>query len=168
MAKKKTPKPQKTCGDCIHEHACTMWNIGTIHEMNATNCANHETARESAAYLIGKMEAQQRIPAEQEMPKLIAANDLYNALDMMGRMFMPGEQKDLGDAVPYFAEQKVFETLAEQPAVDAVPVVRCKDCVSCYKSEASSTGYQCEEFCVYEMDYECDPNGFCHKGERKN
>ena len=62
MAKKKTTKPQKTCGDCIHEHACAMWNIGTIHEMNATNCTNHETARESAAYLIGKMEAQQEVP----------------------------------------------------------------------------------------------------------
>ena len=69
MAKKKTPKPQKTCGDCIHEHACAMWNIGTIHEMNATNCTNHETARESAAYLIGKMEAQQWIPVSERLPE---------------------------------------------------------------------------------------------------
>lgn len=49
-------KPLKTCADCIHEFACQMWNIGHIHEMDATNCTNHETVKDSAAYLIGKLD----------------------------------------------------------------------------------------------------------------
>lgn len=40
---KKTKKPLKTCADCIHEFACGMWNIGYIHNMDATNCTNYET-----------------------------------------------------------------------------------------------------------------------------
>lgn len=53
---KKQKEPVKTCADCIHEYACSMWNIGTLHWANATNCTNYETVRDSAAYLIGKME----------------------------------------------------------------------------------------------------------------
>ena len=53
---KKIKKPLKTCADCIHEFACSMWNIGHIHEMDATNCSNYETVKDSAAYLIGRME----------------------------------------------------------------------------------------------------------------
>lgn len=56
MRKKKLEKPVKTCADCIHEYACQMWNLGHIHEMDATNCPNHESVKESAAYLIGRMD----------------------------------------------------------------------------------------------------------------
>lgn len=56
MVSKKQDKPRKTCADCIHEFACQMWTLGRIHEMNAENCPNHETVKDSAAYLIGKLE----------------------------------------------------------------------------------------------------------------
>lgn len=55
MAKRKS-KPLKTCADCIHEFACATWNIGNIHNMDATNCTNHETVKDSAAYLIGLLD----------------------------------------------------------------------------------------------------------------
>lgn len=53
---KKNETPKKTCADCIHEYACAMWNVGNIHNMDATHCINHETAKESTAYFIGKMD----------------------------------------------------------------------------------------------------------------
>ena len=53
------------------------------------------------------------------------------------------------------------------PAVDAVEVVRCHECQQSYKSSGSSTGYRCKVWGVYDQDCDCDPNGFCHKGERR-
>ena len=54
MAKK---KPIKTCSDCIHEFACRMWTDGRyISDESASRCPNHETVKESSAYLIGKMD----------------------------------------------------------------------------------------------------------------
>jgi hypothetical protein len=53
------------------------------------------------------------------------------------------------------------------PTVDAVPVVRCHECQHSYKSSGSSTGYRCKAWGVYDQDCDCDPNGFCHKGERR-
>lgn len=55
----------------------------------------------------------------------------------------------------------------EQPTVDAVEVVRCHECQRSYKSKSSSTGWKCKCWGVYDTDCECDPNGFCHKGERR-
>ena len=48
----------RTCGECIHEYACAMWNVGSLHNTDATNCSNYETAKMSAAYLIGKMDGE--------------------------------------------------------------------------------------------------------------
>ena len=56
MAKKRPTQPKRICGDCIHEYACSMWNRGNLHNTDATNCTNYETARMSAAYLIGKLD----------------------------------------------------------------------------------------------------------------
>jgi hypothetical protein len=53
------------------------------------------------------------------------------------------------------------------PAVDAEEVVRCHECQQSYKSSGSSTGYRCKVWGVYDQDCDCDPNGFCHKGERR-
>ena len=49
-----------------------------------------------------------------------------------------------------------------QPTVDAVPVVRCREC----KLHASSAFYPDMLFCVEHGIY-VDPNGYCHMGERK-
>lgn len=56
MAKKKEQIPAKTCSDCVHEFACQMWNVGNIHNMGAERCSNHETVKESPAYLVGIMD----------------------------------------------------------------------------------------------------------------
>lgn len=48
-----------------------------------------------------------------------------------------------------------------------LPVVRCKDCQHCYKSGCSYTGYLCRRWGIYDDDCDCDPNGFCYKGERR-
>lgn len=51
------------------------------------------------------------------------------------------------------------------PTIDAVPVVRCKDCIYCEYGECiihqtgSRTGLAINE--------ETDPNGYCHRAERK-
>ena len=55
---KKIKKPLQTCADCIHEFACGMWNIGYIHDMDATNCANYETIKGSPSYFIGFSDGQ--------------------------------------------------------------------------------------------------------------
>lgn len=60
MAKKSDSKQRRTCGECIHEFACGMWNRGNFHNTDATNCANYETVQMSAAYLIGKMDGERK------------------------------------------------------------------------------------------------------------
>ena len=50
--------PIRKCSECIHENACAMWNIGSIHNTNANACANYETVKMSAAYFIGKMDGE--------------------------------------------------------------------------------------------------------------
>lgn len=38
LKKTKTKAPALTCGECIHEHACAMWNTGTITHASAEHC----------------------------------------------------------------------------------------------------------------------------------
>ncbi len=54
------------------------------------------------------------------------------------------------------------------PPVDAVPVVRCRECRHKYRAALSSTGFRCEIWGTYDADPECDPDGFCSYGERKD
>lgn len=51
----------RTCGECIHEYACAMWNVGNLHNTDATNCTNYESVRMSAAYLIGKLDGEKGV-----------------------------------------------------------------------------------------------------------
>lgn len=70
--------------------------------------------------------------------------------------------------------RKIQQLIEDTPTVDAVGVVRCKDCANlqkvgvcpmCYEEEISwdDDGYM-------EMDYvlhdQTEPDGFCHLGER--
>ena len=61
MAKKKKQEAQRTCEDCIHEYACNMWNIGTLHNTDASGCGIYTTVKDSAAYLIGKMDGEKGV-----------------------------------------------------------------------------------------------------------
>ena len=60
MAKKQN-KPIKTCADCIHEFACRGWTGGRyISDDSASRCPNHETVKESGAYLCGVLDERNR------------------------------------------------------------------------------------------------------------
>lgn len=60
MAKKQN-KPIKTCADCIHESACRGWTGGRyISDESASRCPNHETVKESGAYLCGVLDERKR------------------------------------------------------------------------------------------------------------
>ena len=51
----------KTCSDCIHENACRIWTDGRfISDESANACPNHETVKESAAYLCGVLDERKR------------------------------------------------------------------------------------------------------------
>ena len=58
MAKK---QPTKTCSECIHECACRVWTDGrVISDATASQCPNHETVKESGAYLCGVLDERKR------------------------------------------------------------------------------------------------------------
>lgn len=60
--------------------------------------------------------------------------------------------------------QEILDDVKESPVVDAVPVVRCKDCKHHYYHELLKQDY-CE---IPNMQFgEIDPNGYCHRAERK-
>ena len=51
----------KTCSDCIHENACRIWTDGRfISDASASVCPNHETVKESGAYLCGVLDERKR------------------------------------------------------------------------------------------------------------
>ena len=43
----------------LHFDSMAEWNVGTLQNTDATHCTNYETIRDSAAYLIGKMEGKE-------------------------------------------------------------------------------------------------------------
>lgn len=59
--------------------------------------------------------------------------------------------------------KKLWKRIKEQPTIDAVEVVRCKDCKHKYVSGNGTTQFYVCDF----MDAQYEDNGFCHHGERK-
>lgn len=58
--------------------------------------------------------------------------------------------------------------IQEMPTVDAVEVVRCKDCVRCFK-HTTKRNRQMMWICMRnEMDVRVRPDDFCSYGERKD
>ena len=57
----------------------------------------------------------------------------------------------------------VLDSIDSQPTVDAVEVVRCKDCIRRYDTDECPMCYLSEgNYCDYTNE-----NGFCDRGERK-
>ena len=77
MAKKK--EVARTCEQCIHEWACQSWNVGSIHTMNATNCTNYETVKDSNAYFLGKREALCNVTPK-DAKSMICTLDMFKRL----------------------------------------------------------------------------------------
>lgn len=59
MAKtrKQPEKIMQTCADCVHEFACKIWTCGReLSPENAAVCPQFKRMKDTASYLIGKME----------------------------------------------------------------------------------------------------------------
>lgn len=39
-------KTNKICSDCVHYHACSSWNVGSLYNTNAEHCYNFETVED--------------------------------------------------------------------------------------------------------------------------
>lgn len=87
--------------------------------------------------------------------RLIDADALIKeAFDLMDR-------NELLEDVP----QIIKDYCDAQPTVDAVPVIRCKDCKHHYYHEMLKQNY-CE---ITNIQFgEIEPNGYCHRAERKD
>ena len=73
--------------------------------------------------------------------------------------------RDQGIAHPsaYHLTNYATLILREAPTIDAVPVVRCKDCIRRYDTDECPMCFLIEgEYCEYTNE-----NGFCDRGERK-
>ena len=64
----------------------------------------------------------------------------------------------------YVMYDHTIEDIDAQPTVDAVPVVRCKDCE--FGEPNGQYGCKCYHHKLYET-HEMSPNDFCSKGKRK-
>lgn len=60
MAKvKQTTKPMQTCADCVNESACKLWTCGRVlADENAARCPEFKTVKDTASYLIGKLDGE--------------------------------------------------------------------------------------------------------------
>ena len=77
----------------------------------------------------------------------------YDGFDVIDILFKNLEAKKM---------MKVLEAFAESDGVDAVEVVRCKDCM--YYRPYSDGQYDCDNMCGMADPYE---DGFCSRAERK-
>ena len=75
------------------------------------------------------------------------------------------EKQDQRDSVAYFAFSSIMSALRTEPTVDAVEVVRCRDC-----KHFDNHTCKCYVFCdnEYEVQLEVDRDHFCSYGERDN
>ena len=56
-----------------------------------------------------------------------------------------------------------WNKIDQAPTIDAVPVVRCKDCIKRYDTDECPMCYLIEgKYCEY-----TNGNGYCNRGERK-
>lgn len=65
-----------------------------------------------------------------------------------------------------WTDNKVLAWIDHAPTVDAVPVVRCGECLSCerhFKRNGEPHHYRCSFF-----DIEIEPQDFCSYGERRD
>ncbi len=88
------------------------------------------------------------------MPRYIDADALKAVLTL------PKESKEMGELLTII----IHQTIDEQPTVDVVEVVRCKDC-GYYKSIKRTDRHQCVNDFVAEI--ETKPDDFCSRAERR-
>lgn len=100
---------------------------------------------------------------------LIDANRLYDAAE---EKYMEDRGKTdnvITRAMLSNARQRIQMLIAYAPSVDAIPVVRCKDC-KWFADNNGGEWYGCQMFHVVRITPEDapKPDDFCSYGERKN
>ena len=82
---KKQNKPIKACADCIHESACRGWTGGRyISDISASQCPNHETVKESGAYLCGVLDERNRKKTNADRIRSMTDEELAMCLYQIG------------------------------------------------------------------------------------
>ena len=95
--------------------------------------------------------------------RLIDGNKAQAVLVNMAEHLMEAGNPEMAGAVGYAAE-----VIGKQRTVDAVEVVRCKDCKHFYHSVSSDRDGRCVQFGTYDTDPSVYLNDFCSYGERRN
>ncbi len=91
------------------------------------------------------------------MTKLINADELK-------KNFPHGEDWDY----PVNKNSYVCKTIDNMPTVDAVPVIRCKDCKHCYESKVLICGCpKLSYWCEGRRNLRVEPEDYCSWAERK-
>ena len=98
------------------------------------------------------------------MPRLIDANALTDKFLMH---YTKQEKKGNLSFVACEIKQGFADMVNEAPTVDAVPVVRCKDCKYFVQGEPYDP-CECMKWKVKFGVAYTEPNGYCHKAERKD
>ena len=95
--------------------------------------------------------------------RLIDADKVINAMQKC-----LDEEPDKKGSVAYFAFESIIELLKQEPTVDAVEVVRCKDC-KYWGQDCNSYLGDDESFCTNPdgLDNYAHPDDFCSYGERR-
>ena len=82
---KKQKQQTKTCSDCIHENACRIWTDGRfISDASASVCPNHETVKESGAYLCGVLDERKRKKTNADRIRAMSDEELAKHLVDIG------------------------------------------------------------------------------------
>ena len=70
----------------------------------------------------------------------------------------------IGKTIIEYSESDIGYMIRKRPTIDAVPVVRCKDCKwgKTWKNAFGIEGFKCDLLCV-----DLSPEAFCSYGERK-
>ena len=117
---KKQKQPTKTCTDCIHESACRIWTDGRfISDASASVCPNHETVKESAAYLCGVLDERKRKQTNADRIRAMISTD-----EGLAKMLMK-----LGDKGVYIPLCKDKAECLELLEIDAIPESKCMECL---------------------------------------
>ena len=67
----------------------------------------------------------------------------------------------------YWADDFAYEWVNRQPTVDAVPVVRCKDCKYFTRDTITGVTIPGSEYCIFTTNNRIEGDDFCSRAERK-
>lgn len=59
------------------------------------------------------------------------------------------------------------EEIDDMPTVDAVPVIRCKDCKYFTRDTITGVTIPGSEYCIFTMNNRIEEDDFCSRAERK-